>query len=237
MSPSNIEFLAYVPTPLGDLSLRRRELLSRPGTVITEVTLDHELLMSSFVTVSERALADEALARHAGDDLRVLVGGLGLGYTASQALASPRVGHVEVIEFLPAVIGFLQDGLIPLSTELLAEPRLNVRESDVYALLDAAPDEKWDLLLIDVDHSPDEHLGGANASFYTRPGLERAKLHLAPDGILAVWSYAESSPFVDALRDAFVVVDAVPITYENELVEEENTDWLFLARDEGMARP
>jgi hypothetical protein len=93
MSPSNIEFLAYVPTPLGDLCLRRRELLSRPGTVITEVTLDHELLMSSFVTVSERALADEALARNAGDDLRVLVGGLGLGYTASQALASPRVGH------------------------------------------------------------------------------------------------------------------------------------------------
>jgi spermidine synthase len=168
MSRSNIEFLAYVSTPLGALCLRRRELLSRPGTVITEVTLDHELLMSSYVTVSERALADEALARHAGDDLRVLVGGLGLGYTARQALASRRVGHVEVIEFLPEVIGFLQDGLIPLSTELLAEPRLAVRQSDVYALLDAPPPEReaqWDLVLIDVDHSPDEHLGGANAAF------------------------------------------------------------------------
>ena len=66
---------------------------------------------------------------------------------------------------------------------------------------------------------------------------ERAKLHLAPDGILAVWLYAESSPFVDAVRDVFVDVDTVSVTCENDLVEEENTDWLFPARDEGTARP
>lgn len=59
--------------------------------------------------------------------------------------------------------------------------------------------------------------------------------HLAAGGILAVWSYAESSPFVDPLRASFLVVDAVPVTYENELVEEVDTDWLLLARDEAMA--
>jgi spermidine synthase len=235
MSPSNLEILAYETTPLGDLCLRRRELLSRPGTVITEITLDHELLMSSHITVSERALASEALARHPARELSVLIGGLGLGYTANEVLQSARVRRVEVIEFLPEVVGFLRKGLVPLSQELLAEPRFGVREGDVYATLRAPTRERWDLVLIDVDHSPEEHLGAANESFYTESGLTRAKQHLAPGGILAVWSYAESSPFVDALRAAFAFVEAVPVKYVNDLVEEEHTDWLFVARDEPPA--
>ncbi len=231
MSPSNLQILAYETTPLGDLCLRRRELLSRPGVVITEITLDHQLLMSSYNTVSERALADEALARHPGQELSVLVGGLGLGYTAAKVLESDRVQRVEVIELFGAVVGFLKEGLVPLSEELLADPRFGVREGDAYATLHEQPEERWDLVLIDIDHAPDDHLGPGNESFYTEAGLARAKHHLAPGGILAVWSYAESSPFVDALRAAFEVVESVPITYMNDLVGEEHTDWLFLARD------
>ncbi len=238
MSHSNLQILAYETTPLGDLCLRRRELLSRPGTVITEIMLDQQLLMSSHNTVSERALADEALARHAGHDLSVLVGGLGLGYTAAAVLKSSRVRRVEVIELFAAVVGFLRDGLVPLSAELLADPRFAVREGDAYATLREQADERWDLVLIDIDHSPEDHLGVGNDSFYTESGLTRAKRHLAPGGILAVWSYAESSPFVDALRAAFAVVEAVPVTYVNDLVDEEHTDWLFIARDEpGRSRP
>jgi spermidine synthase len=234
MNPSNLEILAYETTPLGVLCLRRRALLSRPGTVITEITLDHELLMSSYHTASERALAEEALARHSGRDLSVLVGGLGLGYTANEVLKSARVRRVEVIEFLPEVVGFLREGLVPLSPELLADPRFDVREGDVYATLHAPPRECWDLVLIDVDHSPEEHLGNANASFYTESGLTHAKKHLAPGGILAVWSYAENSPFVDALRAAFAVVETVPITFENDLLDEQCTDWLFVASDKSI---
>ena len=232
MSPSNLQILAYETTPLGDLCLRRRELLSRPGTVITEITLDHQLLMSSYNTVSERALADEALARHPGHDLSVLVGGLGLGYTAAAVLQSTRIKRVEVIELFPAVVGFLREGLLPLSQQLLADPRLGLRDGDVYATLREQADVVWDLVLIDVDHSPEDHLGTGNESFYTESGLARAKHHLAPGGILAVWSYAESSPFVDALRAGFAVVEVVPVTYVNDLVDEQHTDWLFLARDE-----
>jgi len=231
MTPSNLEILAYESTPLGDLCLRRRELLSKPGTVITEITLDFELLMSSYSTDSERALADEALARHPGDDLSVLVGGLGLGYTAHQALQCPRVGRLEVIEFLPPVVGFLRDGLVPLSAELLAEPRFSVREGDVYAELEGPPATRWDVILIDVDHSPDENLGSANQAFYGEAGLVRAARHLAPGGVLAVWSYAESSPFVDALRATFDSVEAVAIDFHNDLVDVETIDWLFIARE------
>ncbi|MBW2421606.1 MAG: spermidine synthase [Deltaproteobacteria bacterium] len=236
MSPSNLEILAFETTPLGELCLRRRELLSRPGTIITEITLDHELLMSSHITASERALAKEALARHTGSDLSVLVGGLGLGYTAHEVLQSARVRRVEVIEFLPEVVGFLREGLVPLSPELLADPRFAVRDGDVYAQLRGPAREKWDLVLIDVDHSPDEHLGSANESFYTESGLACAKQHLSAGGLLAVWSYAESSPFVEALRAAFSRVEVIPVTVTNDLIDEEQTDWLFVARDEPAAK-
>jgi spermidine synthase len=230
MTPSNLEILAYETTPLGDLCLRRRELLSAPGTIVTEIILDQQLLMSSHIVVSERALAEEALARHPGEGLRVLVGGLGLGYTAAAVLESTRVDRVEVIEFIPAVVRFLRDGLIPLSSELLEDPRFDVRDGDVYATLRDDAEERWDLVLIDVDHAPDDHLGAGNESFYTAAGLAQAKDHLAPDGVLAVWSYAESSPVASALHEAFSAVDVVAVTYTNDLVDEEHTDWLFLAR-------
>jgi spermidine synthase len=235
MAPGNLKILAYETTPLGVLCLRRRELLASPGTVITEITLDHELLMSSHNTASERALANEALARHAGPEpgraLSVLVGGLGLGYTAHAALQAPDVGRVDVIEFLPPVIGFLKDGLVPLSSELRSDPRFAVRQGDVFQTLWDAPLEHWDVVLIDVDHSPDEQLGDESQSFYSRAGLDRARQHLKPNGVIAVWSYAENSAFADDLRTSFARVDVVPVQFSNDLVGEELTDWLFIASD------
>ena len=93
MSHSNLEILACEPSPLGLLCLRRRELLSQPGKMVTEVTLNHEFLMSSLYTDSERALARLGLAMHPGNGLRVLVGGLGLGYTAREVLVSAIPGR------------------------------------------------------------------------------------------------------------------------------------------------
>ncbi|NQV25455.1 MAG: spermidine synthase [Rhodopirellula sp.] len=225
------EILAYELTELGMLCLRRRELLCEPGTIITEVTLNHEFLMSSYLTASERALSEVALTMHTGSDLRVLVGGLGLGYTAQAALASDRVASCEVIEFLPQVIDWLKQGMVPLSEVLNAESRLTVTNGDVYQKLLNPPDETHDLILIDVDHSPDENLGTANGQFYTTDGLRRAKRHLAEGGLLGVWSYAESSPFVDALREIFREVRVEPVTVFNNLVNVEQTDWLFFAND------
>lgn len=230
MNRKNLEILACDSTPLGLLVLRRRRLLSSPDTVVTEVTLDHEFLMSSYITASERALSSRALALHGGDRLDVLVGGLGLGYTAYEALASDRVARVEVVELLPQVIGWLEQGLIPLSEALASDPRLTVVEGDVYGRLAAPPARHHDLVLIDVDHSPDEQLGGAQRAFYTEDGLTLARRHLAPGGVLAVWSYAESSPFADALRRVFAEVEVEGVTVFNDLVEEEQTDWLFFAR-------
>lgn len=231
MSPSNIEILAYEDTDLGLLCLRRRELLSQPGTMVTEITLNHEYLMSSYNTLSERQLATYALEMNSHENLKVLVGGLGLGYTAGEALTSSRVASVEVVEFLPPVIDWLQRGLFPLAEQLKADSRLSVVAGDVYERLSRPPDKRFDLILIDVDHSPDENLDDANASFYTEAGLLQAKAHLAPDGVLGVWSYAESSPFADALHCVFQNVVVKEATFNNTLIDQVTTDWLFFARD------
>lgn len=229
MRDSNFEIVAWEDTKLGVLCLRRRHVKSQPGLVITEITINEEFLMSSHYTLSERTLAEEAIALHGGTNLRVLVGGLGLGYTARAALTD-AVNRVEVIEFLPEVIGWTKRDLIPLSVDLKADPRLTITEDDVYALLLAPPKTTHDLILIDVDHSPADQLGTANARFYTEEGLRLVKPHLAEGGVLGLWSYAEHSPFEEALRRVFSEVRVTPITVMNELIGEEQTDWLFFAR-------
>ena len=231
MSASKFEILAYEPTPLGMLCLRRRELLSEPGTLVTEVTLNHEFLMSSYHTASERALASVSLDLFKGQDVQVMVGGLGLGYTAAEVLANDRVAQVEVVELLPQVIGWLEQGLIPLAETLKDDPRLKVSQDDVYKRLWAPPTRQFDLILIDVDHSPEDQLDEVNQSFYTTEGLIRAKAHLTTNGILGVWSYAESSPFAEALHQVFRSVHIEPVTFLNTHIDESMTDWLFFARD------
>jgi spermidine synthase len=235
VSGSNIEFLDSEDTEIGTLILRRREFLSKPGVVVTEITLDHQFLMSSYITRSERALASRALEMHAGDALQVLVGGLGLGYTVWEALQSPRVARAEVVEFVPAMTRWMKEGLLPLSGALGADSRREVVDGDVFQRLTRPPDagaRKFDLILIDVDHSPDERLGEARYSgFYGADGLRQARRHLAPGGVLGVWSYAESSPFVDALQSVFRVARAEPVTFRNDLIDETTTDWLFFAHD------
>jgi spermidine synthase len=221
----DFEILAAEETPIGMICLRRR------GTLATELTLDHQFLMSSENHASERALAAQALDLLEGSNLSVLVGGLGLGYTAHEALACERVAAVEVVELLAPVVDWSRRGLVPLGTALGADARCTIRLGDVYAELAAPPARRWDAILVDVDHSPDERLGPSSTAFYTEAGLARAQRHLAPGGVLAVWSYAESSPFADALRAVFRDVVVTDVCFENRVVGARETNWIFLARD------
>jgi spermidine synthase len=230
MSSSNFEILAYEPSPLGPICLRRRELLASPGTVVTEVTLNHEFLMSSLYTESETALARLGLDMHSGSELRVLVGGLGLGCTAAAALESSRVDEVVVVELLPQVVDWLERDLLPLSAALKADPRLRVEVGDFFALVAAPPARPFDLVLVDIDHAPDHHLDHANLPFYSAEGLAPVRSHLAPHGVIAVWSSADSEGFRRALEQTFDEVRVEPVTFRNDLVDETVTDWIFLAR-------
>ncbi len=228
-NPGSIEILAYEFTPLGPLCLRRRNLISAPGTVITEITLNHEFLMSSYNTESERALSSRSLELSKGENLSVLVGGLGLGYTAREALLSSRVKNLEVVEYLPQVISWLEEDLIPLSSELKSDQRFKVSTGDIFSRLLTPPQEKFDLILIDIDHSPSEMLDEANQPFYETAGLTHVKEHLNENGILAVWSYDGCEDFEAALRETFASVLIENVSWVNTLVDTQQNDQLFIA--------
>ena len=223
----DFEVIDHAESPIGVLILRRR---MPPHEHIIEITLEHQFLMSSAVTVSERELATRAIAMHGGANLDVMIGGLGLGYTAKAALDSDRVGHLEVVELVPAVLEWMKRGLVPLGAQLMADPRFHVTQDDVYDRLRRAPDRKHDILIIDVDHSPDAHLGQSSDSFYAHDSLELARRHLAPDGIFGVWSTSASPGFEAELRTAFGEVRVDAIDFFNETIGEPETNWLFFAR-------
>lgn len=204
---------------------------------MTEVSLEGELLMSSLNTASEVALAREALALHGErpggpGPLRVCVGGLGLGYTAAAALDDPRVGEVCVVELLDPPLRWMREGLVPLAERLNAEPRLRLEQGDVFARLlgPPRPDDGWDLILIDVDHSTEEPLHPSHLALYRPEGLARVRERLAPGGVLAVWSTQEDPDFLAALGATFARVERREVRWENELIDVEVVDLLFLAQ-------
>jgi spermidine synthase len=186
--------------------------------------------MSSLYTQSETALARLALEMHPGAELSVLVGGLGLGYTAAAALESSRVDEVLVVELLPQVVRWLEQDLLPLSAELEGDPRFGVETGDFFARVAEPPARPFDLVLVDIDHAPDHHLDHANLPFYSPEGLASVRAHLAPHGVLAVWSSADSDGFRRALEQSFDEVRVESVTFRNDLVDEVVTDWIFLAR-------
>lgn len=221
----SFQTLDWAETPIGAFDLRRRAVGDEQ---VTEVLVNGELLMSSRNTVSERALAARALARHDGDELSVLVGGLGLGYTAHEALADPRVARVRVVDRIPVLFDWLQAGHFPLSAELAGDARLETAAGDVYADLLGEADAAWDLVLIDVDHTPRERLDESSAPFYTAPGQRRVARWLAPSGVLAVWSAADDDAFAAALAEVYPHADRVEVTWDDDYLGTV-TDVLFLA--------
>lgn len=201
------EFLASSERSIGMLYLSRFKKEDHPGEWVYEVWIDGDLLMSSVSPLSERELATRAIAAHPGTGpLRVVVGGLGLGYTAQAALESERTTHVRVVDAMDFVIEWAQQGLIPLSKQLTEDPRMDFALGDVYADLLGPATEAWDLLLIDVDHAPHMPLDPSSLPFYTAEGQRAVKQHLAPNGILAVWSAHDNDDFVAELEKVYAKV-------------------------------
>ena len=209
--------LDYAPTPLGPLTLRRRPE-PRLGRDVLEVLLRDEHLMSDAFTASEVALADAVLARLPDRPLQVVVGGLGLGYTARAALADRRVRSCRVVEYLEPVLRWHVDGLVPLGAELHADPRFNVVQADFFALATdgfGTPGERFDAVLIDIDHAPDRLLG-RDAGFYGEEGFARLSAQLTPGGACGLWcDDAPDDAITDALAAAFGAAEAVPVVWAN----------------------
>lgn len=231
------EELAFEQTPMGELTLRRR-VEPAIGADVFEVKLGEEFLMSSLFTVAEEELSRLGLAALAAErgSLDVVVGGLGLGYTAVTALADARVRSMTVVDALPAVIDWHERRLLPVSGLLVDDPRTRLVHADFFALMRAAPDAggvlpvPLDAILLDVDHSPTFTLDPSHADLYTVAGLRRLAAHLRPGGVFALWSDDPPDPgFLDTLRSVFARVEGHTVAFDNPLTGGRSRNGVYVA--------
>ena len=234
------EELDYQTTLLGDISLRRRSEPRLEGTIVYEVKLGDEFLMSSRFTEAEVRLAELALASldhadHPGLD--VVVGGLGLGYTAAAVLDDSSVESLTVIEVMLPVIEWHRRGLVPLGTQLTADPRCTMVHADFFDMAvsvggfhPGSAERKAHAVLVDIDHSPSHWLNPGNGALYTASGLHNLAATLHPGGVFGLWSNdPPDESFRYLLDGVFDTSDAHVVQFPNPYTGGESSNTIYLA--------
>lgn len=201
MIPWTLIDTASIPGAPGKLRLMRR------GAEFS-IRLDDNELMNSRLSGSEEALARltcEPLAGRAG--ARILIGGLGMGFTLRAALSVlARDARIDVAELVPAVVDWARGSMADLFGGCMNDARVAVHEADV-GLVMRAGDARYDAILLDVDNGPDGLTRQANDALYASGGLRVAYAALRPNGVLAVWSSGPDTSFTKRLRMAGFVVE------------------------------
>lgn len=231
------EEVAWRQTAIGELALRRRRLHA-DGEDIWEIRLDDGYLMSSQFVAGEVALATLALDMVEGDALDVVVGGLGLGYTAEAALKDDRVARLGVVELIPEVIEWHVERQLPLGAVVAGDPRCRLLRGDFFALARTEggfePDRahrRYDAILVDIDHSTRHLIDPTSASFYEAPALADMARQLRPGGVFALWSSdAEDAEFIQAMKANLVDVRAERVEFPHPHREEPAFNIIYLGR-------
>ena len=236
------EELDYQQTPLGEISLRRRAEPRLDGKVLYEVKLGDEFLMSSLFVEAEIQLARLGLAELRPSALDVVVGGLGLGYTAVAALENHALRSLKVIEVMAPVIDWHQRSLIPLGQTLCSDSRCELVLGDFFALA-SSPDSSFGAgasgepvhgILLDIDHSPSHWLNPGNEMFYSEQNLRNMARKLHPGGVFGLWSNTPpEAAFSDLLSRVFASTDAHVISFPNPYSGAESSNTVYLARKQG----
>ena len=225
-----IEELDWADTPWGVISLRRRwdRVTERD---VHEVKLDDDFLMSSQFTTGEEELSRIGLAAVAGESLTVLVGGLGLGYTALAALEDDRVAELTVVEALEQVISWHQRNLLPDTEGMAADPRVRLVLDDFFDLVRTGrADRTYDAVLLDIDHAPDWLLRDDHGDLYTVEGFARLAGMVTDDGAFALWSDEPPEPeVVRRMGEVFEHADAHVVPFPNPLTGGQSTNTVYLA--------
>ena len=237
--PLDYEELDYQETPLGALTLRRRRLRSLDNLEVYEIILGTGYLMSSLFTTVETALADLSLARLPAErtNRSVVVGGLGLGYTARAVLNDDRIEDLLVVEALPEVIGWHTREMVPLGRELHSNPICNLIEGDFFVLAaeqgfdPGQPGRRFDAILLDIDHSPRNLIHERPQPFYSQNGLRHLQSFLNPGGVFAMWSDDPPDPEFQSLLDrVFTTTETRVVTFPNPLQDCQSESTVYLAQ-------
>ena len=232
----DFEELDYQQTPLGEISLRRRAEPRLDGLTIYEVKLGEEFLMSSLFTEAEIQLSKLALELLPTCGLDVVVGGLGLGYTAAAALESSAIKTLRVIDVMQPVIDWHQRHLVPLGANISNDLRCSLVQGDFFKMATelgfdpSAPGGQYHAVLLDIDHSPSRWLNAGNGDFYTEAGLVKMSKQLHSGGLFGLWSDDLPDPeFTGLLERVFGKVTAQIVAFENPYTEGESTNTVYLA--------
>ncbi len=223
--------MAQAASERGEVVLRRRHDPDDPHAPgVLELRVNGVFVMDSQESTSEVELARAAL-REAASARRVLVGGLGLGFTTHEVLAHRRVEHVVVAELEDALIRWFRDGTIGRLSSggdpYLADDRLHLVCAPVQQVVAEARDASYDLVLLDTDNGPDFLVHEDNAALYEPEFLADVRRLLAPGGAVAVWSSTRSEPLETALTAVFGSARTVELPVR--LQERDEAYWLHLA--------
>jgi spermidine synthase len=197
------------PTIVERVEGRLGELALRSEGEHYEIVSNGVFLMDTRNGSSERLLGRLAL-RHAPDRARLMIGGLGVGFSLAEALRSDLVERVTVVEIEPKVIEWGRTWLAPFSEDALTDPRVRIVNDDLTNWLDRNEDT-FDAICLDVDNGPAWTVADANGPLYSTAGLALLRERLKPGGVLTVWSAAEAQGFAEALRRAFDRVEMVSV--------------------------
>jgi spermidine synthase len=217
----------------GEIVLRERREPGAPEDAppVLELRVNGVFVMDTRETSSEVGLAAVAL-RQVDRPQAVLLGGLGLGFTAHEVLADQRVERLVVVEIEDALVRWMRDGTVPHGPQYLADDRLTVVTADIrFAMAEARPGT-YDLVLLDVDNGPGYLVYDENDAVYHRPFLAQARAALRDGGACAVWSSAESESLQGEMEATFGNVAAIP--YDVCLQGREDRYWLYLSRRGGI---
>ena len=235
---TQFEEIDFQETPLGDISLRRRTDPLLGGKLLFEIKLGDEFLMSSLFTEAEIQLAKLGLAALDEDHWDIVVGGLGLGYTAAAVLDDPSVRSLSVIEIMKPIIDWHRQGLVPLGSRLTADSRCHLVQADFFQWVSSSggfdqidPSRLIHALLLDIDHSPTVWLHPENRMFYTTAGIRSMAEKLLPGGVFGLWSNdPPDDEFVQLLRTVFQFCDANIVSFPNPYLGGESTNTVYIAR-------
>jgi len=201
-------------------------ILLKRGTEFSMRTAGTEL-MNSRRHGSEAALAELACSRiKRKSGLRILIGGLGMGYTLAAALEKAEPDTlITVSELLPAVVRWNREHLGHLAGMPLADPRVSVEEEDVVVTIRKRK-SAWDAILLDVDNGPDGLTRKANDRLYGRSGLKTSFSALRPGGILGIWSSGADEAFTHRLNKCGFQTETVTVRARNPGKGGRHTIWL-----------
>lgn len=186
---------------------------------------DNEL-MGNQVRHSEEALATLVCQRLVSPDSRILIGGLGMGFTLGAARRSlPSTAMITVAELIPKIATWANGPLAHIFGDSLADPRVTLQMDDVHNVIDRGK-AAFDAILLDVDNGPDGLIHLANERLYCNWGLRAAHAALKPQGILAIWSAYTDADFVTRLEAAGFAVEEVSVAAVVDGEDITHTIWL-----------